>query len=109
NLRDAYLVIGFLKTDSPDRLYFDKETGLLLRKQTIVPTMVGDQPAEVDYDDYRATASGMKVPFRIHMVPASSGSALATESTVQIEKVEENVPIDDAKFARPPSKSPPPR
>jgi hypothetical protein len=106
NNRDAYVLIGFVKDDTPDRLYFDKETGLLLRRQSVVATPYGDQPAEMDYDDYRATPSGVKIPYRIHMVPASSGSALATQSTFKITKVQENVPVDDAKFARPASKQP---
>ena len=65
NNRDAYVVIGSPADDSPERLYFDKETGVLLRKLTVVSTPFGDMPVQVDYADYRATPGGMKMPFRI--------------------------------------------
>ena len=101
NQRDAYVVLASHQDDTPERLYFDKETGLLLRKLTIVATPFGDQPGRMDFDDYRATSTGVKIPFKIHLTPASSGSALATDSTIEIDKVQENVPIDNSKFTRP--------
>jgi hypothetical protein len=35
------------------------------------------------------------------MYPAGSRTVLYTTATIRVTKVEENVPIDDAKFARP--------
>ena len=40
------------------------------------------------------------------MTPASSSSALATKSTIQIEKIQDNVPIAQDKFVRPKPKAP---
>ena len=110
NGRAAYVVIGYPEENIAERLYFDIQTGLLLRKSTIVPTGVGDSPFQTDYDDYRDTGSGVKYPFLIHMEPASGRLELITHSTIHVQKVQDNVAIDDAKFVKPVSKEdPPPR
>ena len=72
NNRDAYLVVGVPQGDSPESLYFDTQTGLLLRKQTVLPTPIGDSPFQMDFDDYRDTGSGVKFPFLIHMSPSNA-------------------------------------
>ncbi len=108
NNHDAYVVIGYPAEKIPERLYFDTQSGLLLRKTTNVPTPVGNSPFQVDYDDYQATSSGVKFPFVIHMEPAGSRTEMATHSTIHVEKVEDNVAIDDAKFVKPQSKEAPP-
>jgi hypothetical protein len=108
NNRDAYVVVGYPQENIPERLYFDTHTGLLLRKFTVVPTAAGSSPFQVDYDDYRDTGSGVKYPFLIHMEPASPRLELATHSTIHVQKVEENVAIDNAKFVEPESKEQPP-
>jgi len=108
NNRDAYVVIGTPQENIPERLYFDKETGLLVRKSTIVPTTAGNSPFQVDYDDYRDTGSGVKFPFLIHMEPASPRLELVTHSIIRVQKVEDNVAIDAAKFVKPESKEEPP-
>ena len=98
--RDAYLVIGYLQGDSPDRLFFDTQTGLLLRKITTVPTPVGDLPTGTDYDDYRDAASGVKVPFLIRILAVSP----TISATIRVQKVQDNVAIDNVKFAKPEGK-----
>ena len=108
NNRDAYVVIGTPQEGIAERLYFDKETGLLLRKSTVVPTHAGNSPYRVDYDDYRDTGSGVKYPFLIHMEPASPRLELVTHSAIRVEKVQDNVALDDAKFVKPESKEEPP-
>ncbi len=109
NGRDAYLVVGVPQGDTPESLYFDTQTGLLLRKQTVLPTPIGDSPYQVDFDDYRDTASGVKFPFLIHMTPSNPRTELAPEATLRVTKVEDNAQIDDAKFARPATRAAPPR
>jgi photosynthetic reaction center cytochrome c subunit len=103
NDRDAFLIVAFPKGESPERLYFDVETGLLLRKSISLLTPAGDIPFEMDYEDYQDTGSGVKIPFVIRMFPASERSELQTSSTVQIQSVQDNVPIDGRKFVRPES------
>jgi photosynthetic reaction center cytochrome c subunit len=101
NGRDAYLVVGVPQGDKPESLYFDTQTGLLLRKQTVLPTPIGDSPFQTDFEDYRDTGSGVKFPFVIHMNPANARTELAPNATLRITKVEDNVAIDNARFAKP--------
>jgi len=107
--RDAYLVIADVPNDTPDHLYFDKDTGLLLRKTTDWPTPLGAIRFEVNYEDYRDAGNGVKVPFLVEMIPATPRMEQGVVATVRVQKVEENVPIDDAKFRKPESKAAPPR
>ena len=110
NGRSAYQVVGFPANDSPEWLYFDVTTGLLVRKRTVLQSPLGEMPFETDYDDYRDTGSGVKIPFWIRMIPASPRSAFASRSSIRIQKVQDNVPVDDGKFMKPASKpQPPPR
>jgi photosynthetic reaction center cytochrome c subunit len=105
NNRDAYLVIGFPRGGGlPERFYFDVQTSLLLRRLTLLPTQLGNSPWQVDYDDYRDTGSGVKFPFVIRMIPGTSAAVLARPSTIRVEKVQDNAPIDGGKFANPQSK-----
>ncbi len=104
NGRDAYLVAGTPPGELAESLYFDTQTGLLLRKQTVLPTPIGGSPYQVDFDDYRDTGSGVKVPFLIHMSPSNARTELAPEATLRVGKVEDNKPIDDSKFAKPAGK-----
>ena len=107
NGHDTYVVVGIPEDDSPERLFFDVKTGLLLRKTSAIPTLFGDNPVEVDYDDYKDTGSGVKIPFLIHMVPGSPRSELWTTSTMKIQKVQDNAPLDSGKFVKPQSKPAP--
>ena len=93
NHREAYVVTGVPADDSPEELYFDKQTGLLLRKATIVPTALGDSPMEINYDDYRDTGSGVKMPFLIRLYPFSQRTELQANSTIRVLKVQDNPPI----------------
>jgi hypothetical protein len=105
NGHDSYEVVGYPANDNPEHLYFDVLTGLLSRKITVLPSTVGDSPFQVDYDEYRQTSSGLRFPFAIHMTPATPRSEPTTHSTLSVPKVEDNVPIDKAKLARPQTKS----
>ena len=103
--REAYVVFGYPQNDLPERLYFDVINGLLVRKVTILPTPFGNSPYEVDYDDYRDTGSGVKIPFWLRMIPATSRSAMASRSSVRILKVQDNTAIDMSRFAKPQPKA----
>jgi hypothetical protein len=84
----------------PIKLYFDAQSGLLLRLVRYAETPLGNNPTQIDYSDYR-DVDGVKVPF-IWAV-----SRPGNHFTIQIEKTQQNVPIDDAKFAKPPASSQP--
>ena len=78
----------------PVRLYFDQKTGLLTRMVRYTDTPVGRNPVEIDYADYRES-DGVKIPFRWTLARTNG------RFTIQIDEVKNNVPIDDAKFAKP--------
>ena len=101
NNREAYVLTGIVRGAGPDRLYFDTQTGLLLRRLTLQPTPFGSTPTQVDYDDYRDDGSGVKLPFVVRMTPGSAGAVLAVSSTIRIQKVQENAPLDESKFVKP--------
>jgi hypothetical protein len=104
NDHDTYVLIGMVNGDSAERLYFDMQSGLLLRKLTVAATPLGNVPSQIDYDDYRDTGGGVKIPFTIRLTPIQMGEALATSSTIHVQKVQDNAGVDASKFTRPASK-----
>lgn len=103
NTHDAYVLLGAPEGDLPELLYFDIQTGLLVRKETALPTPAGNSPFQVNYANYQDTGSGVKFPYLITMYPASPRTELTPTSTIRVLKVQDNAPIDDSKFARPSS------
>ena len=95
--RETNVVLGLSKGQPPVKLYFDKESGLLLRMVHYTDTPLGLNPTQVDYSDYR-DAGGVKTPYR-WTIARPSGSF-----TIQVDHVEQNVPIDGAKFVKPAAK-----
>jgi len=75
-------------------LYFDAESGLLVRQLRYVGSPVGPVPTQVDYADYREV-SGVKMPFRWTM------TWLDGRDSVELTEVRPNIPIDAARFAKP--------
>ncbi|MGH9772174.1 MAG: hypothetical protein ACRD4Q_10825, partial [Candidatus Acidiferrales bacterium] len=67
-VRDAYIVTGLGSNGSAvDRLYFDTQTGLLLRSVTNMISVLGSYPVENFFEDYRDT-SGLQFPFTVREV-----------------------------------------
>jgi hypothetical protein len=101
NGRDVYVVVGAPAGDSPERLYFDTENGLLARKATFVQTAIGRSPMEIDYSDYRDAGHGVKIPYVVRYDPPTPRNVLSVEATFRVEKVQENVTIETSRFAKP--------
>ena len=99
---ETYLVVGRSESLPSLRLYLDKESGLLLRLIRYAETPLGRNPTQIDYADYR-DANGVKIPFRWTL--ARPGNSF----TIQVEQVQQNVPVDDAKFVAPPPPQAPPK
>jgi photosynthetic reaction center cytochrome c subunit len=78
----------------PVNLYFDSKSGLLARVVRYDESPVGLNPTQIDYADYREVA-GVRLPYRV-MVTWLDG-----RSTTQFSEIQENVPVDAARFARP--------
>jgi photosynthetic reaction center cytochrome c subunit len=97
---DVYEVVGQREARPPLRLYFDKESGLLVRLVRFGETPLGRLPTQIDYADYRV-ADGVKVPFRWTLARPNG------RFTIQLTELKQNVPVDEAKFAKPPAPPPP--
>ena len=82
-----------------ERLLFDAETGLLLRRISYTRTMVGVIPEQTDFEDYREV-DGVKLPFTIRLATVDAGNPISTR---KFDEIKLNPPIDDSKFNAPPS------
>jgi len=92
--REAYFVVGQREGKTPIRLYFDTQTGLLLRMVRFGETALGRLPVQIDYADYR-DANGVKVPYKWTLARPSG------RFTIQLSDLQQNVPVDDARFVKP--------
>lgn len=92
--RPVFLVQGNGPRGTVASLYFDRESGLLLRVIRYTPSQVGKVPTQVDYDDYR-DVGGIKFPFRW------TYTWLDGRDTFEFGDVRFNQPIDPAKFGEP--------
>ncbi len=62
--REAWILSGLTPDRKRVRYFFDAQTGLLLRRAVIGETVVGQDPEQTDYEDYREV-NGVKIPFTI--------------------------------------------
>ena len=99
--RDVYVILGTTAAGRRERLYFDAETGLLLRRTTATQTPIGVIPQETNYEDYREV-DGVKVPFTIRTLTLDTGSTATRKYT----EIKANAPVDESTFNKPPA--PPP-
>lgn len=88
------VVWGSTKGQPPVKLYFDPQTGLLVRMLHYSDTALGLNPTRVDYSDYR-DAGGLKTPYR-WTIARPSGAF-----TIQLDEVLSNAPIDATRFEKP--------
>lgn len=91
---ETYVVLAFKRGEPPLKLCFDEQSGLLVRLVRYEETPLGRLPTQVDYADYRE-ADGVKVPFRWTLARPEG------RFTIQVANLEQNVPVDDSKFAMP--------
>ncbi len=91
---DAYVISCENVGQPPMKLYFDEHSALLKRVVEFAESPLGLIPTQVDYDDYRAI-DGVDTPYR--WTTARPGET----TTIQLEQIRQNIPIDDAKFGKP--------
>jgi hypothetical protein len=75
-------------------LYFDQQTGLLLRELRFGLSPIGRVPTQIDFGDYR-DVNGIKLPFRMTFAWLDGRDAIV------LDEIRTNVPVDEAKFGRP--------
>ena len=94
--RDVFAITGVRPDKKRERLFFDAETGLLLRRMGYTDTPLGVLPDQTDFEDYR-DVDGVKVPFTVKIYVVG-GFSTATRKFTEIKF---NVPVEDSKFNRP--------
>jgi zinc protease len=94
--KDVNVIIAANRNGKRERLYFDAETGLLLRRATNTPTPIGVIPEQTDYEDYR-DVDGVKIPFTIR----SAGVDGFSNGTRKFTEIRVNAPVDDSSFNKP--------
>ena len=101
--KDVVVVQGIANGGrSSVKLYFDKQSGLLVRQVSFADTIIGRVPIQVDYSDYRDVAgAGVKLPF--HVITTWTDG----RSDVLLTSAQTNVAIDAAKFNQPQPSKPP--
>jgi len=90
--REAYVIEATPKEGgNTQKLYFDTQTGLLIRKYSEAKVALGQFPSQTDYEDYREV-DGVKLPFMIRWsIPGRVWGR-------KISEVKQNVALDDAQF-----------
>lgn len=92
--REVYMLRAVSKTGMRERLFFDVQSGLLVRRTASSPTILGAFIYQVDYNDYK-DFGGVKLPVTTRV--AMPGISF----TRKILKVKTIAGVDDTKFAAP--------
>jgi hypothetical protein len=91
---DVQVIQGTMANGFPVKLYFDDESGLLVRQVRFTETPLGRNTWQIDYSDYRE-AAGVRMPFKWTLLWQSG------QAVVELKDVQPNVAIDAARFAAP--------
>ncbi|KXK01333.1 MAG: Photosynthetic reaction center cytochrome c subunit precursor [Acidobacteria bacterium OLB17] len=92
--RQVYVLIGTTADGFRERLSFDAESGLLVRRVASTPTVLGSFVYQVDYRDYK-NFDGVKVPTVVKYAMPN------IYWTRKVSSVKLNVPVADDVFAVP--------
>lgn len=93
--REAYVVEGVLPgSQTPDKLYFDVQSGLLLRSDSLTESPQGKFQTETYYEDYR-TIDGIKIPFTLRQTLG------AITFLTTLTEIRHNVVVDESVFRKP--------
>ena len=90
----AYIVQATAPDGRIEFLFFDQQSGLLIRRLIRDRTVFGALQVEADYSDFRST-DGVDIPYKI--IWYTTGQA----DTYVVKDVKDNAPVDDSKFEPP--------
>ena len=96
NGHDAYLVEATPPDGAAETMYFDADSGLLVRTVRETEGPNGNATMDITLDDYREV-DGIKLAFVMHF---SLGDFAFV---IKLNEVKHNLPIEDAKFDKPAS------
>jgi hypothetical protein len=94
NGKPAWKVIATPKEGKPETMYFDKESGLLVRSSQVVAMAMGEIPVEAELSDYRVV-QGIRTPFTM------TQKAMGQVMTMHFDKVTYNAEIPADRFDLP--------
>jgi outer membrane lipoprotein-sorting protein len=93
---DTLMISGQRAGLPPVEMYFDKQSGLLIRMVRYAQSPLGRNPTQIDYSDYRNVA-GVKLPFQwVSSTPTG-------RFTIHLESAQPNVSIPESRFEKPAS------
>jgi len=92
--KDLYVIQGNTAGGLPVKLYFDAESGLLVRQVRYTEAFLGRNMQQIDYDDYREVG-GVKMPFKWTFAWQSG------QGRYELTDVQPNTAIDAGRFAQP--------
>ncbi len=99
NEHDTYAVEAARTDGAPDKMYFDMQSGLLVRSVKHRYTPDGVAEFQADVEDY-TEVDGVKLPFTVHQSGASAAFV------IHFTEVQHNLQLTDAQFAEPPAEPP---
>jgi len=91
---ETYVIEATPTEGSPEKLYFDVNTGLLVRRDGESESPQGKMSLEIYMEDYKVV-DGVKIAHTVKQVNP------AMTIVIKITEVKNNVEIDDAKFNKP--------
>jgi hypothetical protein len=91
----TWLVLATGNDEPPLKLYFDQDSGLLLRQVRYTETALGRLPTQIDYADYRKDGD-VTIPYRWTLARVNG------RFTIDIETVKDNLDLDEKLFVMPP-------
>jgi outer membrane lipoprotein-sorting protein len=91
---EVYVIEATTPEGTPEKFYFDTQTGLLLRVDSERESPQGKIKVESYLEDYKEV-DGIKIPF------TSRQNTEAMSFTLKFSEVKHNVSIEDTKFKRP--------
>jgi zinc protease len=92
--REAYVLEATPAEGSVEKLYFETQTGLLIRVDGETDTPEGRLPSERYLEDYKEV-DGIQYPMTMRQ------STPSYELIIKISEVKHDVPVDDSKFEKP--------
>jgi photosynthetic reaction center cytochrome c subunit len=92
--KDVDVIEGSAPGRTRMKLFFDQQTGLLVRQLRYVATIVGTNPYQIDYSDYR-DVNGVKLPHQ-WVVTWTNG-----QSTWRVTEIQPDAAIPAGRFAKP--------
>jgi photosynthetic reaction center cytochrome c subunit len=98
NGHDASVMMAWWKGGGADRIYFDVQSGLLMRITHSIESPLGALPLQTEYEDYR-DVNGLKIPFTVRVTRVDGAT------TYTWQKMEANVAIDPRRYEKPAKKA----